>query len=93
MLPTVSCDRIEPRYFLRAQGQSFHSYTIVLRFHEAFTIIVFVYHYQLKIQSVFFFTGESRPTRTETRVSMRKKGEFLLQVDLFLGTSCFGVEL
>ena len=40
----LTWDRIEPRYFLRAQGQSFHFYTIVLRFHAAFS-----YNHRIRI--------------------------------------------
>ena len=43
----LTWDRIEPRYYFRVQGQSFHFYTIVLRFHAAFTIIVFLYHLKI----------------------------------------------
>ena len=45
MLPILSWGRIEPRYFLRPQGQySLHSYTIVLRFHAAFS-----YNHRIRI--------------------------------------------
>ena len=36
--PPLSWDRIKPRYFLKAQGQSFHFCIIVLRFLAAFAI-------------------------------------------------------